>query len=178
VEEAIQFDGAPFTAPVPGRARRRSAGLAGLSREHHHALAQALQLKRADAASAGAIRARFLAFWDTEGAEHFAEEESVLLPAYAAVADPAHPAVVRTLLEHLLIRAKIDELRARPEPRVPELHLLGEWLELHVRLEERILFPLIEDALPESSLRTLAKALGADGPGVQSEGGSPDDRVM
>ena len=153
------IDPEPFT-PVPGRARRRSEALAELSREHHHALAQAMALKRATEESAAGVWQRFLAFWNDEGDEHFVEEEGVLLPAYARVADPAHPAVWRVLLEHVLIRAKVAEIGETPRPPVVELVRLGGWLDTHVRLEERVLFPLIEDALPEAALRELADSLG------------------
>jgi hypothetical protein len=47
-----------------------------------------------------------------------------------------------------------------PRPPVAELARLGNWLDAHVRLEERVLFPLIEDALPEAALRSLAESLG------------------
>ena len=153
------IDPEPFT-PVPGRARRRSEGLAELSREHHHALAQAMALKRATDATAVSVWRSFLAFWNAEGNEHFVEEEGVLLPAYARVADPAHPAVWRTLLEHLLIRAKVAEIESMPQPPVAELARLGNWLEVHVRLEERVLFPMIEDSVPHASLERLAETLG------------------
>lgn len=149
----------PFT-PVPGRARRRSEGLAELSREHHHALAQAMALKRAGDATAASVWQGFLAFWNDEGNEHFVEEEGILLPAYARAADPAHPVVSRTLLEHVLIRAKVAEIGEMSPPPVTELARLGNWLDTHVRLEERVLFPLIEDALPEAALRSLAESLG------------------
>jgi hemerythrin HHE cation binding domain-containing protein len=152
-------DPAPFT-PVPGRARRRSEGLAELSREHHHALAQAMALKRASDESAVSVWEGFLAFWNDEGNEHFVEEEGVLLPAYARAADPDHPIVRRTLLEHILIRAKVAEIEEMSPPPVTELARLGSWLDTHVRLEERVLFPLIEDALPEAALRSLAETLG------------------
>lgn len=139
--------GEPFAAPVPGRARRRSEFLAQLSREHHQALVQAIALKRAGAGDAEAVWRGFLSFWETEGAAHFAEEECELLPAYAEVADPAHPAVVRTLLEHVMIRARVAALTRQSPPSAGDLNTLGSRLELHVRHEERVLFPLIEDAL-------------------------------
>jgi iron-sulfur cluster repair protein YtfE (RIC family) len=159
----VAIEHEPFTAPVPGRAGSRSEGLAPLSREHQHALAHALELKRAQPQDAHAVWHRCLAFWETEGRAHFVEEEEILLPAYGRVADPGHPAVVRTLLEHVLIRAKVSELRDRAEPSASELKLLGTWLERHVRLEERVLFPLIEQALPDDAVRELAEALGASG---------------
>jgi len=136
----------PFAAPVPGRARRRSQALAPLSREHHQALKRAIELKQASRQSARTTWRQFLRFWEHEGNSHFIEEETELLPAYARVADPDHPAVVRTLLEHILLRARIATIREQPEPVEADLNELGTWLELHVRHEERVLFPLIEDA--------------------------------
>lgn len=137
----------PFAGPVPGRARRRSAALVELSREHHQALLRAIELKRAGPDTAEEAWRRFLDFWESEGEAHFEEEEQELLPAYARVADPRHPAVMRGLLEHVLIRARIAALREQAPPAVSELNELGEWLDLHVRHEERVLFPLIEDAI-------------------------------
>jgi hemerythrin-like domain-containing protein len=118
-----------------------------------------MALKRATDETAVTVWQSFLAFWNDEGSEHFVEEEGVLLPTYARAADPAHPAVWRMLLEHVLIRAKVAELGAMPEPPVAELARLGSWLDTHVRLEERVVFPLIEDALPEAALRKLANSL-------------------
>jgi streptomycin 6-kinase len=141
----------PFAAPVPGRARRRSAALVPLSREHHQALKQAIALKRARAEDADAVWRKFLEFWEGAGAAHFHEEESELLPAYAQVADPAHPAVIRTLLEHVLIRARIATISRQPEPSLDDLRELGVWLDTHVRDEERVLFPLIEDATGQAA---------------------------
>lgn len=144
--EASIGDLTPFAAPVPGRARRRSRELTPLSREHHQALKWAMDLKRAHQDSAAAIWTGFLEFWEHAGNAHFSEEETELLPRYACVADPRHPAVIRTLLEHVLIRGRILAIRELPNPLAPDLNELGTWLELHVRHEERVLFPLIEDA--------------------------------
>ncbi|MFN8162155.1 MAG: hemerythrin domain-containing protein [Solirubrobacterales bacterium] len=156
--------GAPFTAPVPGRVMgRRSEALAGLSRDHHQALARAITLKRANEETAEAAWQEFHGFWREDGADHFIEEETVLLPAYAEFADPDHPAIIRMLLEHVLIRARVSELEARAEHDAADLNLLGQWFELHVRLEERVLFPLIEAALPERAQAALLKRLGSEG---------------
>lgn len=105
-----------------------------------------MELKRASPGSAAGVWLGFLEFWEQAGDAHFSEEETELLPRYALVADPRHPAVVRMLLEHVLIRGRILALRELPNPRASDLNKLGSWLELHVRHEERVLFPLIEDA--------------------------------
>jgi hypothetical protein len=154
---------APFSAPVPGRVSgRRSEALVELSRDHHQALARAITLKRASEETAEAAWQEFSEFWSEHGAAHFIEEETILLPAYAELADPDHPAVLRTLLEHVLIRAKVSELEALTEHDAADLNLLGQWFELHVRLEERVLFPLIESALPERAQATLIEKLGSE----------------
>ncbi len=144
--ERLTGNAAPFAAPVPGRARRRSPALVPLSRDHHRALKQALALKRVQQDSAESTWAAFTEFWEHDGSRHFIEEETELIPAYARVADPSHPAVIRMLLEHALIRARVAAISEQPEPSASDLHELGEWLDLHVRHEERVLFPLIEDA--------------------------------
>jgi iron-sulfur cluster repair protein YtfE (RIC family) len=45
-------------------------------------------------------------------------------------------------------------------PRLSQLHILGEQLQEHVRREERELFPLIEQALPEPELARLVQLIG------------------
>lgn len=105
-----------------------------------------MELKRAREDTAQLAWQRFLEFWEREGNRHFSEEEAELLPAYAQAVEPDQPAVTRTLLEHVLIRARIATIRTQRRPQVADLNQLGIWLELHVRHEERVLFPLIEDA--------------------------------
>ncbi|MEO6857619.1 MAG: hypothetical protein ABI323_03400 [Solirubrobacteraceae bacterium] len=60
---------------------KRSGALAPLSRDHHHALVVAAQLRRASPLTAEPAREAFLAYWNQEGAERFREEEEILLPA-------------------------------------------------------------------------------------------------
>ena len=78
-----------------------------------------MDLKRAHQDSAAAIWTGFLEFWEHAGNAHFSEEETELLPRYACVADPRHPAVIRTLLEHVLIRGRILAIRDLPTPPLP-----------------------------------------------------------
>ena len=80
----------------------------------------------------------------------------MLLPAYAAHGDPHHPAVVRTLLDHMLIRRDATRLAA-PDPALA--HALGARLADHVKLEEHELFPLVERTVPEPALASLGERL-------------------
>lgn len=138
---------------------KRSEALAMLSRDHHRALVVAQKLTRADADDAGAARERFLTFWEQEGRHHFQLEEELLLPAFAAHADARHPLVLQVLGDHVSIRAKAAAIASDPVPESDALRELGAELSAHVRLEERRLFPMIEQAIPADELLALARAL-------------------
>ncbi|HEY7152195.1 MAG TPA: hemerythrin domain-containing protein [Solirubrobacterales bacterium] len=136
---------------------KRSEALQQLSRDHQHALAVALELRRAGAGEEARARERFLGFWGTEGAHHFRVEEDVLLPGCAAAVSPTDPAVVRVLTDHVEIRRRAADLAEVTDPPASELNELGELLKDHVRHEERVLFPAIEQALPPEELERLAQ---------------------
>jgi iron-sulfur cluster repair protein YtfE (RIC family) len=65
--------------------------------------------------------------------------------------------------EHILIRRDVAALLAMntadASARNAAMQALGRQLEAHVRLEERVVFPLIEEALPEEALSQLPAAL-------------------
>jgi hypothetical protein len=138
---------------------KRDLALVTLSHDHHLALYVARTLKRATADTASDARAAFLDYWEGHGREHFRLEEEILLPAYAHHGDPHHPLVARALCDHVGIRARADALAVDATPDPAFLHELGKSLADHVRLEERQLFPLIESALPDARLATVAAAL-------------------
>jgi hypothetical protein len=131
---------------------KRSAALAPLSRDHHHALAAALRLRRADEESAAAAVAAFGEFWRSAGARHFEIEEELILPALSTGDDWAR-AVARVRSDHAAIRERAanlgDDARAARE--------LGEILNDHVRFEERELFVLLEQRLPSDELARLGR---------------------
>jgi hemerythrin-like domain-containing protein len=137
---------------------KRHRALQPLSRDHHVALVAAQRLRRATANDAGAARSTFLEFWNEHGAKHFRVEEDVLLPAFAAYGDPGDARIARMLVEHVRIRAAAAAL-ARGDADLEALHALGTALEQHVRLEEREVFPLIEETLPEEAAERLVDAV-------------------
>jgi iron-sulfur cluster repair protein YtfE (RIC family) len=136
---------------------KRHPALQELSRDHQHALAVALRLKRADATSADEARRSFLDYWEREGRVHFREEEEVLLPTLARFSELDQPIVARVLLDHVRIRRLADDVGG--DGALDPLHALGTELEQHVRREERELFPLIEQSLPEPELVALSERL-------------------
>jgi iron-sulfur cluster repair protein YtfE (RIC family) len=137
---------------------KRDPALLSLSHDHHQALFAAQRLRRASRLTADAARTAFIRFWESEGHDHFRQEEEILLPAFAAYGDPHHPLVARSLCDHVVIRRLAADVVAAPcEPAL--LHELGTRLAEHVRLEERELFPMIEDALPDYARGELARLL-------------------
>jgi len=133
---------------------RRSAELAPLSRDHQHALAVALAMRR----GAPDAAARFLAFLASEGRRHFAIEEDLVLPALAPGPDGERDEVLRVLSDHVALRRAGDAL-GRGEP--VDLGAAGERLDAHVRFEERVLFPLVEAELAPDRLSALGAAISA-----------------
>ncbi len=136
---------------------KRHPALVTLSRDHHHALVIAQRLRRATAGTATETARAFLDHWDAEEKLHFRIEEELLLPAYAAHAEPDHPAIIRMLLDHVRIRRDAALLAGTPPLEL--LHDLGGRLADHVQLEEHEVFPLIEAAIPESELRALGERI-------------------
>ena len=149
---------------------KRHPGLHALSEHHHHALVQALEIRRADQAppsqrTRAVERAarRFLQFWNQTGQYHFREEEEVLLPFYARHARlDEDPDVMCMLADHASIRAQIQALEKALEEKRPvdaELTALGRLLHDHVRLEENQIFPRLESVLDEAELLALGQRL-------------------
>jgi iron-sulfur cluster repair protein YtfE (RIC family) len=160
-----------------GETMKRTPELRTLSEDHHHGLVQARWLRRAaegDEANPVEATARgFLNFWQKETAIHFRKEEEVLLPVMARHGgDVSQAPLVEMLEDHARIRGLVmrlsDEVvggNVRPET----LREIGDRLEAHIRLEERVVFPLVEESLPEAALTELAARLEVKdaGPSVE-----------
>jgi hypothetical protein len=138
---------------------RRHPALVELSRDHHRALVVAQALCRAGTRPETTPEVLFARFWSTDGEAHFRLEEDLLLPAYALHGDPRHPAVVQMLIDHMTIR-RDAVLIATGRP-TEIMHRLGTQLMAHVRLEERHVFPLIEETLSEDELDAIGVRLGS-----------------
>jgi hypothetical protein len=141
---------------------KRSAALAPLSRDHHHALDAALRLRRAMPADTRAAVHHFLGFWNADGARHFRIEEDHVLGAIGPDDPEWTSAVERVERDHADIRAMAAALAAEGgEGQTDLAHRLGDRLRDHVRFEERQLFPLLEERLPEHELQRLGELVAA-----------------
>lgn len=141
---------------------KRHEALQPLSRHHMIGLHIGLKLSRAETEKSKISIEQIIEdtreFWFLGGQDHFREEEEILLPAYAAYANVNQPEIIEMLLEHIKIRSAMDRL-FNEELNNEEIRELGSLLHDHIRKEERILFPMIEAALPEAKLQKLAPLL-------------------
>ena len=63
------------------------------------------------------------------------------------------------LTDHVEIRRRAGELGDGADAGAAQLNALGEMLSDHVRHEERVLFPMIEEALSDDELGELAQRI-------------------
>lgn len=70
------------------------------------------------------------------------------MPAFSNYDSIDRPEIHDMLIEHVNIRALIDTIITSEKIDIAIMHNLGTLLEAHIRKEERIIFPMIEEALP------------------------------
>jgi hemerythrin-like domain-containing protein len=165
---------------------KRSAELRELSDDHHQGLVQARRLRKASAGEeVGPLEETsrtFLEFWQRETSGHFRREEEALLPVLARYRQDVldRGPVVKMLGQHARIRGLVMQLSdeyAGHDVRSETLGEIGELLEAHIRLEEREVFPMIEEVLPQTALKEVASRLAVKEAGphiepwVPTEGG-------
>ncbi|OGT00440.1 MAG: hypothetical protein A3F73_09700 [Gallionellales bacterium RIFCSPLOWO2_12_FULL_59_22] len=126
---------------------KRSAALQPLSREHHTALTLSKACERAaqshdDVLLEETCRRVARAFAD-ELEPHFQIEEQSFLPLLRSA--ESQPIVRHTLADHRELRALLDGVRRNDSN---ALGSFGKRLADHVRFEERVLFPALEELLP------------------------------
>lgn len=139
---------------------KRSAALSPLSEDHHHALVIASVLSRARAGTARSSAMLFSDFIIEHEAQHFALEESILLPALPAT-EREQKLAAQVRVDHSYLRDTAREFSIRTEPSVASLARVGARLRAHVQLEERRLFPCLEDSLDPAVLERIGAELRA-----------------
>ena len=155
---------------------KRHPSLRPFSDDHHQGLLNARQLRKAasgEEANSADITRNFLEFWQRDISLHFRKEEEVLLPVLARYeGDLGERPILQMLTQHARIRGLAmqlsDELK-QDRVREDTLRNLGKQLEAHIRLEEREVFPLIEETLPEGALQEVASRLEVFEPGPPHE---------
>lgn len=145
---------------------KRHPDLREFSDDHHQGLVNARRLKQSAAGEGVApeeAAVAFLKFWREDTSVHFRKEEEVLLPVMARHGgDLEEDSVVQMLTQHARIRGlamQVSDELEQGTVRGETLRDLGEQLEAHIRLEERVVFPRVEESLPEEALHEVASRL-------------------
>jgi hemerythrin-like domain-containing protein len=144
---------------------KRHPALIPLSRDHQNGLVQASRLRHAaaggDAPARLAAAREFVEFFRNEERVHLRDEEEELFPLLLRRV-PSQPAPLREArVQHVQLEGfarKLEIAMAAGIVNREALAAVGELLEAHIRLEERELFPLIEELVPDDELRRLGLA--------------------
>ena len=135
---------------------RRSKQLQPLSREHHSGLLFCWKLRQG---IKGGVDMRRMVpyvefFWSTNLQHHFKEEETLIF------LDKSDALIARALSEHGLIEEQIQHIIHDSEAVLPQqIHALIRQMDDHIRFEERVLFPYLENTLNESRLKAVGDLL-------------------
>jgi len=134
---------------------KRHPALIPFSRDHHHALVVAKQLRESSLQSAAEAVSAFQALWRHHERAHFQLEEETL-EALNDHGQAASALFARMVDEHNRIRGLAQRLGVEVE--LPLARELGELLAAHVSFEERELFPAVERLFDRSQVRAVAAA--------------------
>ena len=145
---------------------KRHKSLFPLSHEHQHGLALALKLKypkgqlsSSNEAEISALKSELADKYENILRKHFRKEEQYLVPGFEE-----NKLMKQMLGEHIKLEGLYNKIVSNSEGWKLEqqrdmLNLFGELLDLHIRFEERELFPMIEKSLSEEQLEELGKML-------------------
>ena len=144
---------------------KRHPALTHLSREHHSALILARLLQknapeyRSLPTSTDGKAQYGLKFYTDGLIKHFEKEEKVL--KLVAGINAALDLLVQTIVqEHKELHILFKSINNYPD-KTAHLHDLGKALEIHIRKEERELFPLIEETCSENLMTKIDNSLSA-----------------
>lgn len=143
---------------------KRAEQLQDLSREHHQSLVMAKRIAEAvengsDEALLAAIE-KVKAYYEDELEEHFQHEErTIFAPIYKEYKE--HIALASGLLkEHGAIRMLIPQLTLNTAKE--DLAGFAEVLKNHTRVEERELFPIVEELFTKEQLDAVLNFVPLD----------------
>ncbi len=148
---------------------KRHPSITVLSREHHGALILARLLQKGSppyknlpkdlAGKAAYATNAYL----TELSDHFLAEEISLLEQVSGIDSGMDKLIKEIYAEHKELRLLFETI-AVSDHLETHLNLLGYALEKHIRKEERILFPLIQDTCNEALLGHIQQLLSEKQP--------------
>ncbi len=137
---------------------KRSPELTPLSREHHQSLRLANHCLHTAAASDKekciALCRHILSIFDEELDRHFHNEEASICSVTAAMQGKIHNLGAQLVQEHEKMRTMAAGMQ---QGDCDKLAAFGRLLKDHTRLEERELFPLVEEQFSSRQLEQVKK---------------------
>jgi hemerythrin-like domain-containing protein len=134
----------------------RDPNLVPLSRQHQHALALCVRIRRAVLSSAREVRAwqaEIEQHFEVEIRHHFAAEEAHIFPKARAIAELS-PLADELLGEHAQLRADFSQAAARTLD-AAGLRRFAETLSGHIRKEEGLLFEGMQQKLSAQEMHEI-----------------------
>lgn len=130
---------------------KRHSALHHLSHDHHHGLLLCWKIRQGFKLGIEPTRMRTYSqwFWENYLESHFEEEEKVIFP----ILSEEDPLIKQALSEHKRLR-KLFSSWEDPEKTLGQIE---EELERHIRFEERMLFPVIQEKASVEQLESIAK---------------------
>ena len=130
---------------------KRHEALVQLSRDHHFGLLLCWKLKEGlkKDISVERMSKYIVLFYEQNLKPHFAEEEETIF----LILGNAHPLIEEAISQHRELEKMISDGFETPE----QIQTFRDLLELHIRTEERQIFPEIENTATEEELQNLLK---------------------
>lgn len=141
---------------------KRHIALQPLSRDHHRGLILAQLIKKGAPEYKGlpttpsGKKEYTISFFEKELKQHFLDEENILFTTAGGRNSETDKAIDAILTEHREIHNLVSRI-GKSSDYENLLDELGKKLEVHIRKEERELFPQIEELLSEKELSELEK---------------------
>jgi iron-sulfur cluster repair protein YtfE (RIC family) len=129
---------------------KRHPALHHLSHDHHHGLLLCWKIRQGFklGIEPNRIKAYCEWFWENHLEAHFEKEEKVIFPVLS-VEDPM---IKQALSEHKRLR-KLFSTWENPEKTLGQIE---EELEKHIRFEERVLFPIVQEKATAEQLEGIS----------------------
>jgi|JI9StandDraft_1071089.scaffolds.fasta_scaffold179399_1 hemerythrin-like domain-containing protein len=128
---------------------KRHDALVQLSRDHHFGLLLCWKLKEGLKKEIAVERMEkyIRLFYSTNLKDHFAEEEESIFK----ILGNDHPLISEAISQHQIFRKMVENGFKNPE----EIETFRALLELHIRTEERVIFPEIEKQATDEQLEAI-----------------------
>ena len=143
---------------------KRHPALHNLSHDHHQGLILAQQLKKGAPQYKGMPstpedkKQYTISFYNSDLVKHFSDEEKILFPAVRSVNNELDKLIEEIISEHRKMEVLVEKLE-KTNQLENVMDELGNILELHIRKEERKLFPTIQEIFSEEELDKIGDRL-------------------